>query len=816
MPRAPILTLLLLASACAARCARARLDEGQANEVLVALDEAGIARREAARRRQRGRLARRGRRAPTLAPRPPGPRRARAAAAAPARLRGGVRKGSMVPTPTEEHALFLHALSGELARSVEAIDGVVEARVHLGLPLAGSAPRRPAPPGRAAVLVKCRRGARAAVGRSSPASRRSWRARRRARGHRRLGGGDRGGPSGAARGPAPRPPRAARRGRARRPPGARAGRELRWRSGSASAARAGGGGRVTPRPEAARDPGRGARARPGRAAARARRLAPRPLPPPSSRPSSPRGSRAERVRAVGPGARPLAGHPAGAAARAPGAAPALARAALVRGGAGGGRAPALRPRTASAIPASRAGFAAGTGRGLEERHGFTVVAPPGHRRLREPHAGSARSGPRGRRRAGGRSVAALLGVPVRSRARPRPSPAAAAAGSRPRRLPLGRPRRRRRCSRWSRAWSRGPWSDSAGGTARTPAALVPTPVEQSALELAALAALDAAARDGSGVARAAARALGRGARTPGEPSPLAVDLDLAVGPVRGRAPPARARRRAPRARRPAGGAGRRSPSSSSALAPRRRGLAPAGRSSPRSGRATSCSSTEGAARQELVLPGGLAVRGPRRGRRLSRGGVEHDRDAGFLPAHPRGRARPGSRVTFGELARLEPGPCSRSTFAATGASCSVPASAPSRAGSSSTWRARWASASSSSETAVRRPSRPLRGGRCAAGGSPPEPCSVLLARRHLGATSAAARAAALAVAGLAAAAFACTSAATGRGRPTRRARVERARRSAAMRGRARRCRWTPPARRLRHRWRDARSPSSPRRREVPP
>ena len=42
-------------------------------------------------------------------------------------------KGSMVPTPTEEHALFLHALGGELARSVETIDGVVEARVHVGL-----------------------------------------------------------------------------------------------------------------------------------------------------------------------------------------------------------------------------------------------------------------------------------------------------------------------------------------------------------------------------------------------------------------------------------------------------------------------------------------------------------------------------------------------------------------------------------------------------------------------------------------------------------------------------------------------------------
>jgi type III secretion protein J len=69
----------------------------------------------------------------------------------------------MVPTPTEEHALYLHALGGELARSVEAIDGVVEARVHVGLPQPD--PLRPGdrPPPRAAVLVKCRAAACPAV-----------------------------------------------------------------------------------------------------------------------------------------------------------------------------------------------------------------------------------------------------------------------------------------------------------------------------------------------------------------------------------------------------------------------------------------------------------------------------------------------------------------------------------------------------------------------------------------------------------------------------------------------------------------------------
>lgn len=131
------------------------LDEVQANEILVVLDEADLA---AEKRREEGsdgqwtvsvggRDAARARR--ILAerelprPRPPG-------------FGEVFGKGSMVPTPTEEHALYLHALAGELSRSVESIDGIVEARVHLGLPQPD--PLRPGdrPPPRGAVLVKCR------------------------------------------------------------------------------------------------------------------------------------------------------------------------------------------------------------------------------------------------------------------------------------------------------------------------------------------------------------------------------------------------------------------------------------------------------------------------------------------------------------------------------------------------------------------------------------------------------------------------------------------------------------------------------------
>jgi type III secretion protein J len=160
MPTAPRRAALPLAAALAlSSCADEEilhgLAEPQANEVIVALEDGGIparkrpdggsqpgwtievARREAA-RAQRLLAARE-------LPRPRAPGFAEVFG-----------KGGMIPTATEEHALYLHALAGELARSVEAVDGVIEARVHLGVPevdpLRGGQPRPP----RAAVLVKCR------------------------------------------------------------------------------------------------------------------------------------------------------------------------------------------------------------------------------------------------------------------------------------------------------------------------------------------------------------------------------------------------------------------------------------------------------------------------------------------------------------------------------------------------------------------------------------------------------------------------------------------------------------------------------------
>jgi len=135
------------------------LEEGQANRVLVALSEQGIRGRKAREEGGDGGWmvvvgpADAGRSRRILAERElPRPR-----APGFADVFG---KGSLVPTPLEERALLHHALAGELSRSIEAVDGVVEARVHLSLPAADPLRPEAARPARASVLVKVRPQAR--------------------------------------------------------------------------------------------------------------------------------------------------------------------------------------------------------------------------------------------------------------------------------------------------------------------------------------------------------------------------------------------------------------------------------------------------------------------------------------------------------------------------------------------------------------------------------------------------------------------------------------------------------------------------------
>ena len=75
-------------------------------------------------------------------------------------------KSSLIPTPTEERAMMMQAVMGELERTIETIDGVTLARVHVVIPAEGDAGGGARGGASAAVLVKTRLGAtidRAAV-----------------------------------------------------------------------------------------------------------------------------------------------------------------------------------------------------------------------------------------------------------------------------------------------------------------------------------------------------------------------------------------------------------------------------------------------------------------------------------------------------------------------------------------------------------------------------------------------------------------------------------------------------------------------------
>jgi type III secretion protein J len=157
-----IAVVVLALAGCAGEEVLHGLDERQANEVLVALDQGGVAaskaREDGAEERWRVEVPRgEGARAHRVLAERELPR---ARAPGFGEVFG---KGSMVPTPTEEHALLLHALGGELSRSMEAVEGVVAARVHVGL--RPPDPLRPGDRGapRASVLLKCRAAACAAI-----------------------------------------------------------------------------------------------------------------------------------------------------------------------------------------------------------------------------------------------------------------------------------------------------------------------------------------------------------------------------------------------------------------------------------------------------------------------------------------------------------------------------------------------------------------------------------------------------------------------------------------------------------------------------
>jgi type III secretion protein J len=158
--RAALVALLLALVGCDAAIAGG-LDEAQANELVVALDEQGIS---ALKQREESASE-----TPTFRVEVSREDASRALAALrtaelPREREGGFDTvfgaGGLVPTATEERAKLSAAIAGELVRTLETIDGVLDARVHLALPERRDVPLDATPPRpRASVLIKFRRGA---------------------------------------------------------------------------------------------------------------------------------------------------------------------------------------------------------------------------------------------------------------------------------------------------------------------------------------------------------------------------------------------------------------------------------------------------------------------------------------------------------------------------------------------------------------------------------------------------------------------------------------------------------------------------------
>jgi type III secretion protein J len=78
------------------------------------------------------------------------------------------KQSSLLPTPTEDRARYTQALAGEIGKTLETVDGVAQARVHLVLPEPDplALDGKPRVTAQAAVLLKTRAGRPAAISES--------------------------------------------------------------------------------------------------------------------------------------------------------------------------------------------------------------------------------------------------------------------------------------------------------------------------------------------------------------------------------------------------------------------------------------------------------------------------------------------------------------------------------------------------------------------------------------------------------------------------------------------------------------------------
>lgn len=129
------LFISVLASGGCESTIQSRLDEEQANDVIVALHDQGIGAAKDLSEGTRGEprydvtvSAREAGRALSVLHKTGLPRTKDPG------INEIFDEGGLVPTATEERARYISALCGELAQSIEGIDGVLDARVHLAIP----------------------------------------------------------------------------------------------------------------------------------------------------------------------------------------------------------------------------------------------------------------------------------------------------------------------------------------------------------------------------------------------------------------------------------------------------------------------------------------------------------------------------------------------------------------------------------------------------------------------------------------------------------------------------------------------------------
>jgi len=133
------------------------VEEVDANRIVVALDRARVDATKEADPQEEGRFR-------VLVPRDDVARALVALSAEglprpnPVGVLGAVQKGALVPSRAAEHAQVVAGLAGDLERTLEGVDGVLRARVHLNLPEPDPLRDLPSAKATASVLLEHRRG----------------------------------------------------------------------------------------------------------------------------------------------------------------------------------------------------------------------------------------------------------------------------------------------------------------------------------------------------------------------------------------------------------------------------------------------------------------------------------------------------------------------------------------------------------------------------------------------------------------------------------------------------------------------------------